>query len=130
MGGCFCLKLTLLKSLEVAVQARFLPSLCLGGWPVFNLLPLSPKYTLYYLHFDNVDGPYKHSSFVASTVLSLIAGGTMAEGEAALSSSSVLPLAASRSYCKAAGTFGWGTSRDARPQPHAQTCSTLENLQP
>lgn len=92
------MKLILLKSLEVAVQASFLPSLCLGGWPVFNLLPLSPKYTLYYLHFDNVDGPYKHSSFVASTVLSLIAqntGGTMAEGEAALSSSSVLPLAAS-----------------------------------
>lgn len=128
------MKLTLLKSLTVAVWTGFLSQHCSGSRPVIKLLPVMSKHTLPYLLCTRADGLLKHFSFAASTVLSLVSeniGRTLGEEETSLPSCHLLAFAPIQSCFKAIGGAEHGTSRDTPPpQPSAQACRALGNLQP
>ena len=114
------MKLTLLKSLTVAVWTGFLSRLCSGSRPVIKLLPVMSKHTLPYLLCTRADGLLKHFSFAASTVLSLVSeniGRTLGEEETSLPSCHLLAFAPIQSCFKAIGGAEHGTSRDTPPAP-------------
>ena len=114
------MKLTLLKSLTVAVWTGFLSQHCSGSRPVIKLLPVMSKHTLPYLLCTRADGLLKHFSFAASTVLSLVSeniGRTLGEEETSLPSCHLLAFAPIQSCFKAIGGDTEHPGTPPRPSP-------------